>query len=248
MLKIKDLDVSLSLKLGDVVSIERADGKIFDYKLRLGYLQRAVAKLYRDLPLLMSTYAPLFAQNFVPFEQTLTDENGLKDSIVTIEYKDGEGETVSQTLETVSELFPTFEKGNAKPVTIKAAYAKPDKYLSMLFDQDDASDASFDKKKLFYTIMDNKVYLIPKATDEHKYTKISLVFKKDLETITGDTELNIGKDYEDLLLSMSALEGMQDIARSDKVQLYTNEVNSQLKILQGYASYKIQKEGSKANG
>ena len=114
----------------------------------------------------------------------------------------------------------------------------------MLNDDDDAYQPSFEDKSFYYTVMDNKVYLIPEIDSTYVYTAVDLVHNLEPEELQLESELPISRDYEDLILAMAALEGMQDLARSDKVQLYRAEVNDQLKVLQGYAAYRIQKEGS----
>ena len=41
---------------------------------------------------------------------------------------------------------------------------------------------------------------------------------------------------------------MEDLGRTDKVQLYTGDINNQLSILKSFADFKTMKEGSEVNG
>jgi len=248
MIQIKDLDYSLSLKLGDPVQ-GNSDGNIFDSEDRLKYLDRAYSRLIRTLPKLMTSNTPLFANSFDLLEMELTDAEHKKGNGIILKKND-----YSISFEKLEELFIVVAKvgaGEAKTGTYYnggATFIQPDKYYSVLNGKNSSYAASVETKKFYYTYLSNKIYLLPILTSGHYYSKLSTTYKEDAPVLTWDTELPIMNQYVDLLIVMAANEGMQDLARQDKVGLYSNDIMGQLNILQGYAARKEQQEGSDLNG
>ena len=251
MIKIKDLDYSLSLKLGDPVQ-DHGDGQIFDWADRLKYLERAYARLMRILPKLMRSNTPLFANSYDKIEMDLTGEM-LKGNDIVLK-KDN----VTQSFEKLEELFITVSKGGIKGdgrdqhYSGSATFITPDKYYSVLNGANASYTPSVTSKKFYYTYLTNKIFLLPVlSTSEYSYTKIYATYKKDsviFDETNPNIEIPILNQYIDLIIILAANEGMQDLGRQDKVGLYTNEITGQLNILSGWAQQKQQEEGSDING
>ena len=245
MLQVKEIDTALAVKLGDPVTAN-GDGEIFHLDMRLGYIQRAVAKLYRTLPKLMRNHSPKFADTFLLHDQEVNSD------IITL--VDANENPIS--IEDVKEVFVRYSQAvvpdpitkATSSVTCKATFIDEEKYLAVHYQNTSAYEPSFQDKNIYYTFLDNKLYLLPKQSGPNRYLSVSAIMKSDVPAFVLEDTLNIPREYEDLLLTLTALEGMQDLGRSDKVQIYTAEINNQLSILKGYADYKTQKEGSEVNG
>lgn len=238
---IKELDTTLSLKLGDPVT-DNGDGAIFHWDMRVKYLERAYGRLLRTLPKLMRAKTPLFAQSRQVASKTLTETT--EKSGTNINLIDSDKNNI--VIDEVTELYTT-STGEGKTHTKKATFIDSDKYLSVLNGENTLYTPSVDKP--YYTFLDNAIYLLPVfPNDDFIYSKISLVFKQDSIKFTETTVVPIPNEYVDLLIINAANEGMQDLARADKVQLYTGDINNQLSILKGFADLEESKEGSNLDG
>lgn len=252
MITVKELDYSLSLKLGDPVA-DNGDGAIFDFEDRVKYLERAYARLIRILPKLMGTSTPMFASKKELIEQTVKDS---EKSGKGIKIYDGSGKEIS--IEEVEELYvkivstagSSASSSSSSTPTVydgAATYIEPDKYLSVKNGKNDQYSPSVANGKIFYTFLNDSIYLLPEVTNQ-KYSEIAIVFRKDSPTLKIDSNVPIPYEYVDLLITFAANEGMQDIARSDKVNIYTGDLSGQLNILKGYADKIESREGSNLNG
>jgi len=242
MVKVKDLDISLSLKLGDTVGSSNDDGAIFKQADRVRYLTRGYARLVRMLNRLMRKEAPLFAQNKLFHEQSITSSS--------VELKIGDTPIV---IEKLDEVYTSIKKNNTEIYSGLATYIEPNGYIAVKEGVNEHYTPIIDgaNSKIYYTILDNKISLLPilsSESDEGVYDTISAVFRSDVITFDINDSLAIPNEYIDLLISLAAMEGMQDIARSDKVSLYSADINNQLSILKGYADLIESKKGSDTNG
>jgi len=232
-----ELDRALSLKLGDYVN-NNDDGLIFSKAQRLKYLERATARLRRILPKIMLVNAPLFVKTPIYEEITFASEDN----------KEGKGILPSRKIIDISEIYakiganyyPTSRMNHDNFISIKRG--KNSEYNPKITE---------DEIEIYYTTINDSIYLLPESSDQ-AYVGIEIVYIPDSEGIhldlNTDIDINIPLDYIDLIITMSAIEGMEDIARQDKVQLYQADIANQLNILTQYSSYKEQKKGSEVNG
>lgn len=250
MVALKKIDYDLSLKLGDPVT-ENGDGDIFDFVDRLRYLERGYARIMRILPKLMGTKTPLFSQSKEYLEMSIATANKTGKAI-PIKSSDTEiiVEDVEELYISVTQIAAqTADASTVSDVTtIKGTFIQPDKYLSVKNGESTDYTPSISKKKVFYTFFANKLYLLPESPATYHYSKIYVTFKKDAPSFTIDSTIPITNEYIDLLITFAANEGMQDIARGDKVNIYTGDLSGQLAILKGYADKSEAKEGSDING
>lgn len=243
---VKELDKTLSLKLGDPVT-DNGDGAIFHWDMRLKYLERAYGRILRTLPKLMRASTPLFAKGykvtakaFLPSTSGPTEEQ--KGNAIRISH---DGDYV--VIDDVKELYViTLVKGKAGYV--KATHIDSDKYLSVKNKENAQYTPSMTSP--YYAFLDNAIYLLPTTAGkpEEMYTGISLTYKQDAIKFTETTVVPIPNEYIDLLIVTAANEGMQDLARQDKVQLYSGDINNQLSILKGFADLQQSQQGSNLDG
>lgn len=246
MIKVKEADLILSLKVGDVV-VAHDDGKQLSLEHRLRYLQRGYSRLIRSLRVLMREYAPLFA-NVKRVRTQILDTDLEKTGIGIKIYNDGTEITIEKIEELYLKATSTTDDRTAKTFIsndIQCTYISPDKYLSVKNNTNDMYDTT---KNYFYTILSNEIYLLPILNGTLKYYQIELITLEDTATFGLEDTLLIPNEYIDLFITMAANEAMQDIGRADKVQLYLNDIIGQLTMLKGYADLKQQLKGSDING
>jgi len=235
MITIDKLDNELALKLGDPKG-QNGDGAIFHSSTRLVYLANAIGRVYRVLPSIMRVYAPLFTSTLFKHDQdsTTSEEIILKNGDIRL------------SLENVKEVFISYKR-DGKVTTSKATLIEPEHYLSILHDESSAYDPSIENKNIYYTFLNHSIYVLPKY-DKGIYVNISVIMSEDAPELSESSELKIPRKYKDVILTYAALEGMEDLGRTDKVQLYTGDINNQLSILKSFADFKTMKEGSEVNG
>ncbi len=239
-MKVKDLDKALSVKLGDPVN-NCEDGVIFKWENRLGYLQRAYSRLRRTLKWLMRSYAPKFARS-----QDYIIVDNIPSNGQEIRIKDSSGNEVLLTQ--VYELYALLEYAGNEYFT-NCKYVNPENFLSIKHGRNLNYTPKVDDEQqiVYYTIFDNAFYLLPTSSDI-LYKKIEVVLEQDTIFFSEPDEfVNIPKDYIDILIELAANEGMQDLGRSDKFQLYTADINNQLASAKVYADILETKEGSNIN-
>lgn len=230
MIKVIDIDYDLSLKLGDPRD-DLGDGKIFTRQDRLKYLTRAYGRLHRILEKATREYQPLFVRmrKHTVIELVDDQKRGWR-----IEFKD--------TVRKIDELY--VECTNNK--IYQCAYVDEQNYITATLGLNELYYPNYDKGKIFYSYFRNAVQLIPQK--DNGYSKLHIVYQIDIPELNIDSTIEISNDYRDLLIVMAAKEGMEDIARSDKVQLYRADINEQLQLLGLAASLEERNEGAKASG
>lgn len=234
-----ELDLDLSIKLGDPVN-NNDDGKMFLKSYRIKYIERAYARLKRILPKLMLKESPLFTR--IPTYEKIefkSDETTQKKGTYIV---------TTKPIIDIYELYAIINN-----VSYPASAIKFENYISIKNGKNSMYNPNFETKEIYYLIVNEKIHLLPQ--EDNAYQGIEILYASDLDHITDtDTEtlmskeINIPTEYIDLLLMIAANEGMQDIARQDKVQLYTSDIIGQLNILTQYAGYQKQKDGTEVNG
>ncbi|NPV12735.1 MAG: hypothetical protein HPY57_13190 [Ignavibacteria bacterium] len=238
-MKVKDLDKSLSLKLGDPVD-NCSDGKIFSWQDRLGYLRRAYSRLRRNLKWLMRSYAPKFAKSLDYIEVDNVNSTGQNIKVVI-----NDKEVI---LTNVYELYATIEIGGEKVIT-NCKYVNPESFLSIKYGKNINYKpvVNSEEQNVFFTIFSNSIYLLPEGGN-FSYERLEIILEQDTVLFSDpEEEVNIPNDYVDMFIEYAANEGMQDLGRSDKFQLYTVDMNNQLASAKAFADLLETKEGSNIN-
>jgi len=255
MLKtVKELSKELSIKLGDQVSGGDSDGEIFSSDQRLGYINRAYGKLSRVLKSLMRDEAPEFTKLV---DYVFVDGKGTElknySNVYKIEpfikiidvfagvQKSGTDTTTTRP-STIIQTQNAEGKINQYPF-YKAERIDPNEFLSVVMQKNTLRTPSFEKGQIYYTVLNKNLYFLPQSNGTYEYQGYYMTKLSNLSDLTLDTEIYITNNYLDLLVLFGAYEGMMDIARADKVQLYGQEINGQLQILSQYAQLEKREEG-----
>lgn len=237
-MKLKDLDIELSNKIGDPV-VNNDDGAIFTKKQRIILIKNAYVRLIRTLSSLMRSYAPTFAKSKHILRVKLErEQQGGKG----IELYDKKGNRI--IVDKISELFVRVVNSTQMiPVSRIDAY----QYLTVKYGDNDIYSPSIEEKRIYYAVLDNKIYLLPESNND-LYDEIEIVYKSSMPMFEElEDEVEIDAEFKDLLLEIAANEAMMDIGRSDKYQLYTSDINNQYQVLAQYADLLEKKEGSNIN-
>lgn len=248
MIELKELDYSLSLKIGDPTN-DNGDGGIFDASDRVKYLERAYSRLSRILPKLMGKETPMFASVKSFVTQAITSDTEVRGDAIKVKENGKEVlvEEVEELYVKVVNIKGTSRDTNDTEKTVKAIHISCDKYISVKNGENDQYTPATDK--VYYTFLDNSIYLLPRfETNTFKYSELQIVYKKDSPSFTMESLVPITNEYADILIVMAANEAMQDIARGDKVSLYTGDLSGQLAILKGYSDKIEAREGSSTDG
>ena len=235
MIKVKDLAIELSIKLGDPRT-DAGDGTLFYSEDRLRYLSRGYGKLVRTLSMAMRKYKPGFVLPLVPFfMKAAADEDYLplgphtfKDPFVAIE-----------------EVIMTIKPKSGKNEQKLASKLDAKNYNQVRFDLDETNKASADN--IYYTVMNNKLYILPDKADSH-YAAIDAMGVKDISVLKLDDEVPIDRTYVDMLITFAAIEAMNDLPNAQKVQLYRGELIDQVSVIANYTNLMERNEGDIGSG
>jgi hypothetical protein len=234
MLKVKDLAIELSIKLGDPRS-DGGDGTLFWRTDKLRYIERAYGKLMRTLSMAMRKYKPNFVLPLIP---------------ITVPSKTLYGTAgpyyFTNPVINVNEVIVTRGKGIG--TTLIASILAPANYNQVKFGLDEINKAS--ATNIFYCLINGALYLLP---DDKEYTRIEGMGIEDLTTLTyeidgKDTMIPIDKMYSDLLITLSAIEAMNDLPNPQKVQLYRGELIDHVSVIANYTNLMERREGDLGNG
>jgi hypothetical protein len=231
MIPVKTLDYELSVKIGDPKE-DNGDGTLFHAINRLKYLKRAYGKLIRLLDLSMRKYKPNFSSPTVIFKKDLS-----KVDIREL----AKGISFSTQFKVIDEVIIKYKTKWLQPSSLE-----PNHYLKTKYGLDEINKPSVEdgKENLFYSIIDNKIFILPEVEG---YVEINAIGTEDFDEISLDTDLPITNDYADLFISLAAAEAMTDLPHPQKVQLYRQEVVDQISVLAAYTQIKERREGE-SNG
>jgi len=123
----------------------------------------------------------------------------------------------------------------------KASKITVEEYLTSKYNKNSSITPS--GTNIFYTIIGSNIKLLPESTYSYH-----IIAKTSPGTIYNDSDINLPNQFQDLLLTLAALEGMQDLAAQDKVAIYQGELNYHLQALAGYAQILEQREGRSVRG
>lgn len=252
MLKVKDLSKELSFKLGDPVQDGSSDGAVFTSDKRLGYVNRAYGKLMRNLKALMRDEAPEFTQ-VVTFNAKYGSGSGSSKNTYPLDpyikiidiyafvkkgtqLGGGTGLPDSVTINTDG-------KTSISASVIRAKHINPSEFLTVLQQANDLRTPSFEKGEIYFTELNKEIVFLPESNKDYSYQGYYYTIIGNTDEFGLENEIYITNNYKDLLVLFAAYEGMQDMARADKVQLYGNEINNQLQILSQYAQLEKREEG-----
>lgn len=228
---IRELDYLLSIKLGDPV-LDNGDGEVFDLIERFAYLEKAYNKTVRLLRVAMGIYAPIFAK---------------KKYTKKIIFTKGESEFDLDSYSEIEQVYVSYSLGNGKGSTALAMRSSEDSYLSTKYGLNSQKTPSFTEKIIYYTIVDDKIKLLPEASSNGSngyYSDATVLYLNDgIKVANVNSNLPIERNYIDLVLNFACVEGMLDINRNDKANAFLDDAFAQIKLLQQLALNKKREVG-----
>jgi len=239
------LSKDLSFKLFDPVTDGNDDGRVYSKELRLSYINRGYGKLVRTLEIIH----PKIVKVFKDYYQIV--EAGNLDT-----YSSGnpttEGEGNAYTLPHPYDVYDVYYEasGEAGGDMERADYLDPDNFLPTKLGLNDLYKATSDNRK--WSVIDNKVILLPEGSNNYYYNVKLFVrnyfphFRQDPDVGETLSDIGIPNDYQDILITMAAIEAMSDRGMSAKYQLYTSTLNTQLQLIaQDKINADIEEKGQK---
>jgi len=235
MIKVKDLAIELSIKLGDPRT-DAGDGILFYSEDRLRYLSRGYGKLVRVLSMAMRKYKPGFVLPLIPFNLKGDPGNVGGGNLTKGPY------TFDKPFITIEEVIVTTAgKSSKKELTSKLVAAN---YNQAKFGLDETNKPS--ASNIFYTVMSNKLYILPDGDDLYK--EIDAMGVEDIGVFKIEDNVPIDRTYVDMLITFAAIEAMNDLPNSQKVQLYRGELIDQVSVIANYTNLMERNEGDIGNG
>ena len=235
MILVKDIAKELSIKVGDPRS-DGGDGTLFYREDRLRYISRSYGKLVRILSMAMRKYKPGFVLPLEPFNKKYEGESGTEKFANPVIFKD----------KPFIEMEEVIVRINDSKTWVLASKLDPKNYNQTKYGLDEVNKPDFAKKNIFYSVINNKLYLLPETG---KYLEIDAMGVSDLPLeLTQDTELPIDKVYADLLITLAAIEAMNDLPNPQKVGLYRQELLDHISVITAYTNLMERREGEKGNG
>lgn len=145
----------------------------------------------------------------------------------------------------VDEVYVSYIYKNKTYSNIPASKLNENRYLDALMQQNTQKEPSFEKKQIYYSLLDGKLTLLPEATTVNYYTEVKALFIEDFSEFQNkDTDIPITREYKDLLITLAATEAMIDLGRTDKVNLMKAEANDSFRLLGAYATDRKNREGT----
>jgi len=228
MILVKDIAKELSIKIGD--PRDDGDGIIFFREDRLRYISRSYGKLIRILSMAMRKYKPGFVLPLEPFDLKAPKGEAIKSP-------------VPFTIPFISMEEVIIKAGDKR---IVASNLDPKNYNQAKYGLNEINKPDIAKESVFYSVINNKLYLLP---EDGKYTEVNAMGVADLPSeLTVDTELPIDKVYADLLITLAAIEAMNDLPHPQKVGLYRQELLDQISVITAYTNLMERREGETGNG
>lgn len=214
---------ALKYKIGDPT--ETSANVIFSPELKADYVIRAYYKLIRTLTLVMRGKRPFFSKLYKEMELGTIVNN-----------------RISLTRDQDFIIVEIFELLIDK---VKATYVEADLFYNH---KDKKIVGSPTKESPYYTIIGNEIKILPEDQLNNKGVKAIVSYNVKADGLDNNSNLDVPTEYEDLLLTFAAMEAMEDIGLTNKVQLYQSELNFHLQLIAGYTNLKEQKEGTDING
>lgn len=208
----------LAYKLQDPVSSGTGPGARITADERLRYIIRAYRRLLRMVTLL---YPELIQRIFQRYYKTQTGTSGADGTITDAPYV---------------EILDVHCKRSVDATFSKATYISPEDYSNIINGINEFYTGDAEQGIYFWTLMNTTttptINLIPASALNYR-----IVYRPDsISTIETSgysslDDIDIPKEFTDLLLSLAAAEAYMDIGQADMYNLYMNDVSQQLSLL-----------------
>jgi hypothetical protein len=225
----------LAIKLRDPVDDGRADGQTYFSEFRFGYLTRGFGKLIRNLECLDLDIEYVFPQLYSIKSKFFNE----KQEFVDIKSNSAEEYTINNKSIPLDKLIgnPAFKiyKAIAKSFDNKKSFRGRETAINnafdVLFGLGSEHYNTTDENSFIYYISGGRVNFV--SNDKIKVGSVNMLIKTPLPKFSPDStmDLVIPVEYEDIFLSLAALEAVIDIGNVNGAQLYRADINSELKLL-----------------
>jgi hypothetical protein len=231
-MKVRDIDYEFSVKLGDPVE-DNGEGESFSKIDRINYLRNGWSRLSRLLRVLMRDYQPEFNKQRAIYSVENLEKQKWSFSLPPYIQIDEVFLTASYTEAGKTGLVTKTKQCSKFPATT---------FLSKKNGVNDVSIPRWEDEQYYYTVINNEIVFLPQGSNG-QIKSFEMVYLPDIVKWEDDSEIPITREYLDLLLDLSAIFGMQDIARLDKVNTITASAYDNLKILAQWATARKASEG-----
>jgi hypothetical protein len=221
----------LALKLRDPVNDGTEDGKLFKAELRYNYLTRAFGKLLRNLAQIGFDVEKIYPQLFTIIDLWF-DVNGNLKNVINVIPKEINNITIPLQSFYNNPIFEIFKViGKKADGTISSGRKVDSTSAFDLIMGISTQNFNIEQEKdFFYVIINNTITLI--ANPKLQLSELHFLVKKPMTVYNATSEdLVIPVEYNDLYMSIAALEGSLDIGNANKVTMYRNEINGELQLL-----------------
>lgn len=206
--------LDLAYKLQDPVASGTTDGARVTAAGRLGYIIRAYRRLLRIVTVLYPSLIQRLFQRYYTIVNTNTNTDGTIDFIGT------------------AEIYNLYCKRPTDEEYSKATWISPDKFLDVKMGYNALYVPNINTSTYYWTILDNEINVLPTIQYSLSYLARTDVARKVEDSgYGGATDLDIPREFLDVLLSMAASEAYMDIGQADMANIFTSDVNSQLSLL-----------------
>jgi len=222
----------LAYKLQDPVATGTAPGARITADERLRYIIRAYRRLLRTVTLF---YPDLIQKMFQRYYKEQSGTSGSGGQITDAPY---------------TQVVSVLCKRSVDTYYSKADYINPEDYPSIVNGINEFYTGNFEEGIYFWTILNTStvptIMLVPAGALQYR-----IVYVPDNASIieaggySGLEDIDIPKEFIDLLLSMACAEAYLDIGQVDMFNIYNNDVTQQLSIFKAKTDEKENKDEDK---
>ena len=224
---LNEISVDLSYKLQDPVASATANGTRVTAANRLSYITRAYRRFLRIVTMLYPTLITKLFQSYYNTATTTTSNTG------TLTYD-------------AAEIFEVFCKQPSDEEYNRAEAISPEDFLSVDAGYSALYEPDINTSAFYWSMMSGSVNILPRILYDVKISYRANVAKNvEAGGYNGATDIDIPKEFTDLLVSLAAAEGYMDLGQVDMIQVYRGDVKDQLDILAGIKKEKEIKDETK---
>ena len=249
-----DYSKQLAIKMRDPVDEGGADGKLFHAEHRYGYLTRGFGKLIRNLESIGYEVEYIYPEFYRAIDKYVKSTTEFQDTAPTtaVEMLLNGLEISLLSFLTNNAVFKPY-KAVAKGLLSNARTSDRKPYRGRLIAINNAFESihgignqNYDGEKnpdvFFFYVVDGKIRFI--SQNSLKIVSIHFLFRNPLPKFSNNSskDLHIPTEFEDLFLSLAALEGSLDLGNQAKVNLYRSEINTELSLLAAGEKFKREKD------
>jgi len=225
--KLEALSLQLSRTIHDPVNAGTTKGLIFTAEQRLDYINRgylamarALEAIHRDISFVLPDFiSTTEIINTTPGESIGDVDLILDNNEIYDVFYQAQGGEIKRGDKIDAKEYYSVDLG------YNEFYPKP------IFDTDTANPLHY-YNKAYWTILNGNIKLIP-SPNEAGYLRAIVVHKKNFEPFVygSDDDLDIAKDYTDVLLLYAAREAYVDDGNASKYQTTSSHIAEQLKVI-----------------